>query len=158
MGSSAGGHLAALLGTSGNVKELEGNGGSPAFSSRVQAVCEWSGPADFLNVSDAPDRFVMAVEGLLGGPIKDRRDLAAKASPITHVSKEAPPFLLIYSEKDPLVPLGQGQALHDALKKAGVEVTLKVRKDAGHGMYPVGRGEDLKPVMEFFAKHLKGRK
>ena len=97
----------------------------------------------------------MAVEGLLGGPIKDKRDLATRASPVTHVGKEPPPFLLISSEKDPLVPLSQGQTLHDALKKAGAEVTLKVRKDAGHGMYPVGRGEDLKPVVEFFDKHLK---
>lgn len=52
MGGSAGGHLVALLGTSGDVKELEGNLGATNVSSRVQAVVNYFGPADLLTMGE----------------------------------------------------------------------------------------------------------
>lgn len=96
-GSSAGGHLVNLLGTSGDVKELEGECGSPGASSRVQCVVPFCGPANFL----APKRFEggrspSAVDLLLGGTIEDKRDLAKQASPLTYVSRDDPPFLVVH--------------------------------------------------------------
>jgi acetyl esterase/lipase len=159
-GSSAGGHLAALLGTAGHAPELE-PGGPAGESSRVQAVCDWFGPTDFLKMDaagsrmrhDAPD----SPESLLiGGPIQENREKVARANPITYVSKDDPPFLIVHGDQDPLVPLNQSELLHDALKKAGVESTLVPLKGAGHGGPAFNTAEVREQVAAFFDRHLKG--
>ncbi|MFH1719137.1 MAG: alpha/beta hydrolase, partial [Planctomycetota bacterium] len=142
-GSSAGGHLVAFLGTAGDVREFDTET-NREYSSRVQAVCDWFGPTDFLQMDkyalegsrlahDAPNS---PESQLVGGPIQDEpyRSLVAKANPITYVTKDDPPFLIMHGDKDMLVPLHQSELLHDALKQAGVETTLHVVKGAGHGL------------------------
>jgi acetyl esterase/lipase len=159
-GSSAGGHLVALMGTSGDVKELEGDEGNLDQSSRVQAVCDWFGPTDFLQMAahmlpDAKmphDTADSPESKLVGGPIQENKEKVAKANPITYVSKDDPPFLIMHGDKDPLVPHHQSEILTEALKKAGVEVTFKTVEGAGHGF---GGPEVMKLVEEFFDKHLK---
>lgn len=159
-GSSAGGHLAALLGTTGGVKELEGELGNPEFSSRVQAVCDWFGPSDFLKMNeqagtggkmnhDAPDS---PESKLIGGAIQQNKEKAAKASPLSYVTQDDAPFLMMHGDLDPLVPLAQSQMLRDVLDKAGVAATLHVVKGAGHGF---DGDENLKKVESFFEQHLK---
>ncbi|MBI3854907.1 MAG: alpha/beta hydrolase [Planctomycetes bacterium] len=154
-GPSAGGHLAALLGTSGDVKELEGSGGWQDQSSRVQAVVDWFGPTDFLQMGrnkidhDAPGS---PESSLIGGPIQENKEKTAKANPISYVTKDDPPFLIMHGDKDDLVPLGQSELLHAALGKAGVESTLHVVKGAGHGF---GGPELYRMIEEFFDKHLR---
>jgi acetyl esterase/lipase len=156
-GSSAGGHLVAMLGTSGGVKELEGKLGHNDQSSRVQAVCDWFGPTDFTkmnkagstinhDVADSPESL------LLGGPVQENKDKAAQANPITYVSKDDPPFLIMHGDRDPLVPHNQSVLLHDALKRTGVEVTFHTIKGAGHGF---GSPEIMRTVEDFFDQHLK---
>jgi len=111
-GHSAGGHLSALLGTSGGVQELEGNGDNMSYSSRVQAVCDVSGPADLLRLyHDASDastgtrpKATSYIDALLGGPAEQNKTKAMAASPITYVSKDDPPFLIIHGENDFSVP------------------------------------------------------
>ncbi len=160
-GSSAGGHLVALLGASGDVKQLEGNGGNLEFSSRVQAVCDWFGPTDFVQMEahaltpgrpfdhDAAD----SPESLfIGGAIQDNKDKARAANPITYVTLGAPPFLIMHGDQDPLVPHHQSELLEAALKKAGVEVTFRTVEGAGHGF---GGPEIFRMVEAFFDKHLK---
>ncbi len=93
-GHSAGGHLAALLGTSGGVPELEGSGDNMQYSSRVQAVCDSAGPADLLALTNVGPKRVSAIEGLLGGPVEKDKAKAIAASPIHYVSKDDPPFLI----------------------------------------------------------------
>ena len=149
-GGSAGGHLSALLGTSGGVKELEGKGGWPEFSSAVQAVCATAPPTDFVTWGDDVQPPVVK---LLGGPVKEHKELAAQASPITYVHKGMPPFLLMHGDKDDKVPLSQSESLAAALRKAGADVTLHVVK--GHGHAPFGAPELAKMVDEFFDMHLK---
>lgn len=162
-GSSAGGHLVALLGTSGGVKELEGNLGNAEQSSRVQAVCDWFGPSDLGNLSaqqsaiskmnhDAPNS---PESKLIGGPVPQNLDKAAKASPLTYVSKDSSPFLIMHGDLDPLVPLKQSESLHEKLKAAGVESTLIVIKGAGHGGRQFDEPENRAKLLEFFDKHLK---
>jgi len=160
-GSSAGGHLVALLGTSGGVRELEGDvGGNLDRSSRVQAVCDCCGPAsfreeDFPGLSDkAAGDGPQAVQKLLGGPLRENRAKARMASPVEHVTKDDPPFLIVHGDKDPLVPLRQSTILAAALKKAGVEVTLHVVPGGGHGVLGP---ETLKMAAEFFDRHLKSK-
>jgi acetyl esterase/lipase len=150
-GGSAGGHLVALLGTTAHVKELEGKGGWAEFPSRVQAVCDICGPTDLTRY---PDKGYAnkAITDLLGGSPKDKKDLAARANPITHVTKDAPPFLLVHGDKDDLVPLEQSELLRDALTKAGVPVTLYVAKGVGHS---IGGPDIQRRIAEFFDTTLK---
>jgi acetyl esterase/lipase len=151
-GASAGGHLVALLGTSGDVKELEGSGGWPDQSSRVQAVCDWFGPTEFFKLVADSEGATSPVEGLLDGKVADRAELAKLAAPLTHVSKDDAPILMMHGDMDRLVPLSQSEVLHEALKKAGVDSTLHVVKGAGHGF---GGPEISKLVNDFFDRHLK---
>jgi acetyl esterase/lipase len=154
-GASAGGHLVALLGTSGGVKELEGSLGHPDQSSRVQAVVDWFGPADLLKMTAMRKDPKSAVGLLLGGSVEENPDKARKASPVTYVTPDDPPFLIMHGDADKLVPLEQSEVLADALKKAGVEVTFIVHKGAGHGGPAFNAPESRKQIEEFFDKHLK---
>jgi acetyl esterase/lipase len=164
-GASAGGHLVALLGTTGAVKELEGKGGNAEQSSRVQAVVDFFGPTDFLQMDahalpgarlkhDSP---TSPESRLIGGAIQNNAEKVKRANPIGYVTKDASPFLIAHGEQDPLVPCHQSELLQEALKRAGVEVTLYKIPGAGHG----GRGFDTDKmqaaIQAFFDKHLKAR-
>lgn len=154
-GASAGGHLVALLGTSGGVKELEGNHGNLDQSSKVQAVVDWFGPADFKPIAERDGNPNSTIGQLLGGAPKEHMDKAILASPVTHVTRNAPPFLIMHGDKDNLVNFHQSELLEEALKKAGVEVTLVKLEGAGHGGPQFSTDESKKRIEEFFAKHLK---
>jgi acetyl esterase/lipase len=159
-GSSAGGHLVALLGTSGGVAELEGSLGSAGVSSRVQAVCDWFGPTDFLQMDRAGSQIHhdgpnSPEAQLIGGPIQDNKAQVAKANPITYVSKDDPPFLIMHGDQDPQVPFNQSELLEAALKKAGVPVRFQPIRGAGHGGPLFNSPETQRQVEEFFDKHLK---
>jgi acetyl esterase/lipase len=153
-GASAGGHLVALLGTSGGVAELEGEVGTKTGSSRVQAVCDWFGPTDLLRLSP-PLAKENAVTRLLGGAPSTRKALAVSADPITHITKDDPPFLVIHGTNDRLVPLTQSELLHAALKTANVESELVVLDGAGHGGKEFGTDANRAKIVAFFDRHLK---
>jgi acetyl esterase/lipase len=156
-GASAGGHLVALLGTTGDMKDFD-VGGNLDQSSRVQAVVDWFGPTDFPTIGQHVNAAVGPVAQLLGGPISENLEKARKASPITYVSKSAAPFLIMHGDGDKTVPLPQSERLAEALKKAGAEVTLEIIKDNGHGGPGFTSPESRKLIEDFFAKHLgKGR-
>lgn len=155
-GQSAGGHLAALLGTTGGVKELEGAGGWRNHSSRVQAVIDWNGPVDFLEPTQAKND--PAIVRLIGGPPEANRERAVRANPATYATPDDPPFLIIHGDADQVVLPVQSELLHQALKRAGVDSTLNIVKGAGHfgvdGVSPLPN--DLAAMMDaFFDKHLK---
>ncbi len=159
-GHSAGGHLAALLGTSGGEKELEGPGDDQSLSSRVQAVCDLSGPTDIVSFAkDAADvtegaggQAEPSIEQFLGGPVAQNQAKAIAASPTTYVSKDDPPFLIIHGENDMSIPVSQSKLLAAKLKAAGVDVTLEVAEGRGHG---VGGPKFASEITDFFDKQLK---
>ncbi len=133
-GSSAGGHLVAMLGTSGDVPELEGDLGDWCEkSSRVDGVINFFGPSNLISMGgwhnnpDSPESL------LLGGPVPENKDIAKAASPITYVTKDDPPFLTIHGTNDALVPFEQSIQLTDSLQKAGVLAQLIPIQDGGHG-------------------------
>jgi acetyl esterase/lipase len=154
-GASAGGHLVALLGTSGDVPELEGKEGATDQSSRVEAVVDWFGPSDVTKMGGSHDGPDSPEAKLLGGPVQENKDKAARANPIAYVSKDDPPFLILHGDKDTSVPFTQSELLEEALRKAGVDVTLRPVKGAGHGGPQFSSEENRKLVEEFFDKHLK---
>lgn len=147
-GYSAGGHLVELLGTSAQVKELEGKGGWPDVSSAIQAVCSTAGVSDFAYWGDKAHP---AVVKLLGGAVNANKEKAVLASPIAHIGKNLPPFLLIHGDKDGTVPVTQSELRHAALKKAGADTTLRIIKDGSHNLL---NAETDKLTDAFFDKHL----
>lgn len=159
-GSSAGGHLVALMGTSGGAKDLEGKvGGNLDQSSRVQAVCDFYGPTDLVQFVQTPGyeghaRPESPESKLIGGVVLDNKEKAQRANPIAYIDEQTPPFLIMHGDKDPVVPPGQSQLLHEALKKAGIESGHLVLKDAKHGGPEFSTPEVNKRVGEFFDKHL----
>lgn len=155
-GSSAGGHLVALLGTSGDVKTLEGDvGDHDDVSSRVQAVCDWYGPTDLLQMGGSHNNADSPESLLIGGPIQTNKEKVARANPITYVSADDPPFLIMHGTSDTVVRYNQSELLKTALKKAGVECQLVPLDGAGHGGPEFQTPDVQKQVAEFFAKHLQ---
>ena len=123
-GESSGGHLAALVGVTGAIKDFEGNGGWAEFSSRADAVSAMCPAIDFLS-PDWPERHNLpsgpAFRLLRGDPRKDKMDLARKASPLSYIHKDCPPFFIVHGDADKTVPFAQGKLLYDALRRrAGV--------------------------------------
>lgn len=161
-GSSAGGHLVAMLGTCGDVDSFVTDANRDQ-SSRVQAVCDWFGPSDMSRMSDFPGAIDHNAPNspesrFLGGTAQESKEKVAKANPITYVSKQDPPFLIMHGDADRVVPYNQSELLLDALKKAGVEATLYCVKGGGHGFGGATRDtpDDLfEMVARFFDKHLK---
>lgn len=162
-GESSGGHLASLLGVAGNVAALEGDAGNTNQSSQVQAVVDFFGPTDLLQMgahalpgSRMDHNSPRAPEALLvGGPVQENRDKAEQADPIKYVTHNAPPFFIVHGEQDPLVPCHQSELLFDALKKAQTNVTFYKIAGAGHGG-PEFDSEIMRAaVLAFLNKHLK---
>lgn len=152
-GTSAGGHLAAFLGATGDVKELEGSLGKfPEVSSRVQACAPCFGPTDMRKlVGTSRLAATNPVSRLLGGYPDEQTENYKTSSPMSYVSKDDPPFQFVHGDKDEVVPLEQSEIMHAALKKAGVKTDLFIMKDQGHGLAASG----FDPLVEFFQRELK---
>ncbi|RYD63266.1 MAG: alpha/beta hydrolase, partial [Verrucomicrobiaceae bacterium] len=156
-GASAGGHLVALLGTTGHLQDFD-VGEHLDQPSRVQCVIDWFGPTDFLHYGEPPwvrlDYPKSVVTKLLGGRVSEDENRARRASPVYFVKSDAAPFLIMQGDKDPLVPLQQSELLHAALQKAGVESHLEILPGAAHGGGAFNSAESLKRMADFFDKHL----
>lgn len=151
IGGSAGGHLVALLATSGNVRELDPSGLYGEFSCAIQCAVPMYGAAE---VRDGTSALRM-----LGKSKTEAPDLYLAASPITHIDPRDPPFLILHGTADKLVPVEQSEILSRALKKAGVEQELIVIEGAPHSFHLQPKERDLRPtVLSFFEKHLKPKR
>jgi len=135
-GESAGGHLAELLGLTGDDPALEGDLGVTGPSSQVSAVVAWYAPSDLRAMATDTGTDPMDPDtreaGLLGAPPPAVPDAAAQASPVTHVSPGAPPVLLLHGSADRHVPCAQSERLHRALQQAGASSELTLYQDADH--------------------------
>jgi acetyl esterase/lipase len=158
-GASAGGHLVTMLGTTGSTTLFD-VGENLSVSSRVQAVADNYGPTDFLQMDahrlpdgmahDPPDS---PESELIGGALQDNPEKVRNANPITHLTRDCPPFLVIHGDRDPLVPHHQSELLVAALRAAGVPVTFYTVKGGGHGGFTDPKVEAL--TRTFFADHLQ---
>ncbi len=161
-GSSAGGHLAALVGTAGN-EALWDVGDHLDQTSRVQAACDFFGPADLdaLSETSAQTSATSTLGLFLGGALSEKRDLARAASPITYVDRNDPPFLIVHGTDDRVVPVEQSDRLVAKLKKAGVPVSYLRVEGLAHGLKGTpGKGQPTvadiyRKVHAFFDRQLK---
>ena len=134
IGLSAGGHLTALLATSGDVKELEGNGGHAQLSSTIQAAVPMGAQTDLL--SDRT-REISAIEArgkiwrqFLGGALADQPDTYRLASPLHHLDKADPPIWLITGQNDD--PSTHATAFRQRMQQLGLQSDLTIIPDAPH--------------------------
>jgi acetyl esterase/lipase len=138
-GSSAGGHLAALVGVTNGHRELEGTVGAHLEqSSDVRAIVSLFGASNLTTIlaQSKPQGLklrVPALQLLLGGQPVDKPDIAKLASPVFHLDAHDPPLLLIHGDADPQMPPEQSQELAAAYRKAGCPVQLEIIPDAVHG-------------------------
>ena len=152
MGESSGGWAAAMAATTGDVATLEGEIGTTGVSSALQAAVSFYPPTNFQDmdrnalqacdpaVAPFGDGFCHATIGspetmLLGCALDDCPDLVIAANPITHISKEDPPILIIHGENDKLVPYQQGESFYQALNKLCHDATFISMPMAGHGVW-----------------------
>jgi len=168
-GGSAGGHLSALLGTSGDVEELEDLAmGNADQSSRVQAVVDWFGPTDFLkmdeqlkeskvknpqihSVPDSPE------SELIGKNLEDAPELVRAANPETYITPDDPPFFIQHGQIDNLVPYQQSVNLASKLSEIiGMnKIILEVFPDAGHGGPAFSTEQNLNKIFLFLDQYMK---
>ncbi len=154
-GSSAGGHLVALMGTL-PYPEME------SVSSRVSAVCDWYGPTELLtmppnNVGDGRTEEDVANSNgakLLGCTVKDCPELARQASAYDNVSKDDAAFLIMHGDEDPGVPIQQSVQFHERLRENGVHSEFVVIEGAGHGGKLFDTPEVKARVLSFFRSRL----
>jgi acetyl esterase/lipase len=166
-GASAGGHLAALVGTSGGKKAFPPIGGNEEQSDRVLAVCDIFGPTDFWTVVKQADedKNVKNIfkwnkgdpySKLIDAKLGEDKEKCDAVSPAHYVSKESPPFLILHGDRDTLVPYAQSVELADLLAKAGVKLTLQRLPGSGHGGPAFALPAVARLTEAFFDKYLKG--
>lgn len=154
-GNSAGAHLVSVLGLASADARLEGDGPFADESSLVQAVCCSAPPSDFINWRNKNGGNADSALSRLFGD-KQVEEVKRRASPVTHVTDKAPPFLIIHGTADTTVPVAQGDALAQALNKASAkDVTYMKIAGADHGVF-LKHGEKTRPAMkEFFDRVLR---
>lgn len=140
-GESAGGHLATVLG-------LDRRETGP--ESQVQAVVAWYAPSDLSAFDRTPD----SPEGMLLGPAAQQEDAVRLAGALAHVSRKAPPTLLVHGDADPLVPCSQSRRLAAALTEAGATAELVIVPGAGHCFDGADLHEPVRHSLEFFDRNL----
>src|SRR5262245_20146334 len=171
-GGSAGGHLSLMQGTAGKEGDPKAKDPVERASSRVQAVACFFPPTDFLNYGKPGENALG--RGILAGfkapfdfherdaktgtfeRITDEAKIlkiGKQISPITHVSADTPPTLIIHGDEDKLVPIQQAETFVAKLKEAGVEAKLVVKPGAGHGWADLPK--DMELLADWFDRHLK---
>lgn len=143
-GGSAGGHLSLMLGVINPTDFQSPDDPNKALSAKVKCVVDIFGPSDLTGNATWPANAVQIAEGFLGASREQAPDKYAQASPITHVTADDAPVMMLHGDKDSLVPLAQSEVMKAALEKAGVECQLIVIANGEHGF----KGADPAKVLE----------
>lgn len=161
VGSSAGGHLAALVGVTNGNAELEGNLGAHLDqSSSVQCIVSLFGASDLQTILAQSTEFglkmrVPALRLLLGGTPDEKPALARLASPVAHLDNNDPPLLLIHGDADPQMPPQQSEELAKACEALKLTVKLVTLPGSKHGGKEFYDAERTKLVADFLKLHLR---
>lgn len=154
MGESAGGYLAAMTALVNGKKYDVGE--YLEYSSKVQAACPWYPPTDIGGFPyPSAEAAAASFESLLlGKNVAINREEALAISPVTYVTPDAPPFMIIHGTEDGTVPFTQGELLHDKLEEAGNDVKLVVIKGADHADMQFFQKELWERIINFFHEKL----
>lgn len=161
IGSSAGGHLAALVGVSNDHKALEGQIGEHLDqSSDIACIVSLYGASNLQSILSQSTEFglkmrVPALQLLLGDVPDQVPDLAKLASPVAHLDAKDPPLLLIHGAADPQMPPQQSQEFAKAYEAKKRPVTLIMLPDSKHGGAEFYDEERTKVVAEFLGACLR---
>ena len=154
MGESAGGHLAAMVGVTGDYEKFD-KGTYLEYSSSVQAVCPWYVPSSFDKMMHKEvDTGLLPESRLIGKDASKNPKLVQDASPISYITKNTPPFLLIHGTKDQVVPFSQSEYLYEALETHNVPVDLIAVEGADHADIHFFQKEIVDEIKVFFKKNL----
>lgn len=155
-GASAGGHLSLLVGLTDPAAGLEGEGGHPDQSSRVQAVVNVFGPTDMAECFRTSS-VAWIFRLVMGGTPEQAAERYAAASPVTYVSRDDPPVLTLHGDQDELVPIAQAETLDEKAKAVGAPHTLLILRGQGHGFGGPSAVEAAEATWKFFDEHLKAK-
>jgi len=155
VGFSAGAHLSCLLGAADETADLEGQGGNPKQSSKVQAVVSFFGPTDFTTKTWTKDVENAFFVPFLGGKFEEKKDQYRKCSPIIYCSKNNPPFLFFHGTEDTLVGIEHSQKMTKKLRELGVSAELVTMEGDGHGWGGEKLTRTLDQTVKFFKDKLK---
>ena len=151
MGSSAGGHLASMLG----LTEAQGGGIPDQLApSRANCVVDYYGRMDLTLEPTGTGGHDYRPE-YIGKSKADALELYKEASPIQHIDKQTCPFLIVQGARDPQVEPPQSQAMLAALDKAGIEVSLLLLGGQGHGFSGESATLAWNTAKDFLDRHLK---
>jgi acetyl esterase/lipase len=136
VGGSSGGHLVLMLGLMDGKGDAKDADPVNRESAKVQCVVARAAPADLAAMSGSGGGG--AIASFIGMPAPNREmggtveaRIYREASPISYVTADDPPVLLMHGEADETVPIKQSEAMEAALRKAGVEVKfLHPRRNA----------------------------
>ncbi|OHB78550.1 MAG: esterase, partial [Planctomycetes bacterium RBG_16_64_10] len=170
-GLSAGGHLSLMQGTGGDLGNPASKDPIDRVPSRVQAVACFCPPTDFLNYGKPGENAIGR------GVLKDFKapfdfaefdpqekrfrlisdeekivDIGRSISPISHVTADDPPTLIIHGDADQLVPIQQAQMIIARLQEVGVPAKLVIKPGAQHGWKNIE--QDMQVVADWFDEHL----
>lgn len=162
-GSSAGGHLAALVGVTNGHAELEGGVGDHRDeSSDVDAIIDLFGASNLATILEQSTAYgfevrAPALDLLLGGSPESVPDLTRLASPVAHVDRFDPPLLLWHGDEDPQMPLEQSKELRRAYESVGAFVSFRVMRGSAHGGPAFSDEAALARIDQFLRGNLDGR-
>ncbi len=156
-GCSAGGHLAAVVGVSNGVTELDHAPGDDAqTSAAVQGIVSYYGASNLTTILAQSTPFGLSVREpalklFLGGLPNEKPALAQLASPCTHVDANDPPLLMLHGEQDPQMPINQSLEFASAYRLVGARVQFMSVPKAAHGGPLFFDAERLPILLAFLA-------
>ncbi len=153
MGESAGGHLAGLLGLTGETRDFD-KGEFLDQSSAIQATCAWYMVSDFEALARTAQSVSAPEMMLFARSPQDGSNWLKLASPLHYVSPQSPPFLFIHGTQDRVVALEQSHILYNALEKVGVDVDMIEIEGADHADIPFFQPELWEQIIHFFQSKL----
>ena len=158
VGASSGGHLAALVGVTNGVADLEGEiGEHRTESSDVQAILSYYGASNLTTIlaQSTPHGLSVrepALRLFIGGLPTEVPGIAERASPVSHVDAGDPPLLLLHGDQDPQMPINQSHELDGRYEALELDVTFDVVHGAAHGGPAFFEDDHLERALDFLAR------
>lgn len=158
-GGSAGGHLSMFVATHPDLADSASNDPVTKQSSRVQCTVPFAGPSDWSlleTINHSHPAYRQLIGHLPDTPFAElQKEKIKDVSPVTHVSSDDPPMMIVHGDADVIVPFPHAESMYDRLQKAGVKTELVRIKGGRHDVAGARHAEALKRVLPFIKKHLK---